>query len=232
MDVPVTAVSEEALQQPTRARLFALLTKLKRPASTEELAARVGLHRSGVRVHLQRLQAAGLIERQRAPQLRGRPRNAWSVSAQAQPVGRRPDAYAELAAWLASAIPSQAGRLREVERAGRRLGRQLVANELDLPLDQRVTAIFAALGFQPRPPSTTASSLCFELGNCPYRAAVRANQPVVCTLHRGLTQGLLDTIEPQAVLRAFVPRDPEQAGCLIEVEAPHPLAASGDQTPG
>lgn len=218
VDLPVA--SEDVLQQPTRARLFALLTELKRPSSTEELAARVGLHRSGVRVHLERLYAAGLVERQRAPQARGRPRDAWSVSALAQPGGQRPDAYTELAGWLASAIPPQAARLREVETAGRRLGRQLAADELDLPLHQRVQAIFAALGFQPRPPSTRANTICFELGNCPYRAAVRANQPVVCTLHRGITRGLLDTLEPQATLRAFVPRDPDDAGCLIEIEPP------------
>jgi predicted ArsR family transcriptional regulator len=230
MDLPQSAGSEDVLQQPTRARLFALLAALKGPASTEQVAARLGLHRSGVRVHLERLEAAGLVERRRAPQPRGRPRDAWSISARAQPGGERPRAYAELAGWLASAIPPQAERLREVETAGRRLGRQLAADTLDLALDQRIQAMLAALGFQPSAPSTKANTVCFELGNCPYRAAVRANQPVVCTLHRGLTQGLLDTVEPQAVLRAFVPRDPDQAGCLIEIEAPS--SSSRDKAPG
>jgi hypothetical protein len=63
-----------------------------------------------------------------------------------------------------------------------------------------------------------ADTTRFELGNCPYRAAVRANQPVVCTLHRGLTRGLLDRLEPRAALSDFVPRDPDHAGCLIEIE--------------
>jgi predicted ArsR family transcriptional regulator len=230
MDLPASPARNDVLRQPTRSRLFALLAELKTPVATEELAARVGLHRSGVRVHLERLEAAGLVERQRAPQARGRPRVAWSISARAQPGGERPHAYAELAGWLASAIPSEADRLREVEMAGRTLGRQMAVSALDLPLDQRVHAIFAALGFQPRPPSTDGNTVCFELGNCPYRAAVRANQPVVCVLHRGLTQGLLDTLEPRAVLGAFVPRDPDQAGCLIEIEAPS--SGSGDQTRG
>jgi predicted ArsR family transcriptional regulator len=56
------------------------------------------------------------------------------------------------------------------------------------------------------------------LGNCPYRDAVRENQEVVCTLHRGLTRGLLDMLEPQAKLAAFVPRDPDEAGCLVELQ--------------
>jgi predicted ArsR family transcriptional regulator len=113
-----------------------------------------------------------------------------------------------------------------VEAAGRRLGWELAADELDLPLDQRVEAILAALGFQPRAVEAAAGAPCFVLGNCPYRAAVRANQPVVCTLHRGLTQGLLDRLDPAAALRAFVPRDPDEAGCVIEIETGRPGASS------
>ena len=64
----------------------------------------------------------------------------------------------------------------------------------------------------------TAGRVLFRLGNCPYREAVRENQPVVCALHRGLTRGLLDQLDPAARLADFVPKDPDRAGCLIEVE--------------
>src|SRR4051795_8961165 len=46
MDVPS---QPDALALPTRRRLFAELGELRRPAGTEELAARVGLHPNGVR---------------------------------------------------------------------------------------------------------------------------------------------------------------------------------------
>jgi hypothetical protein len=39
----------------------------------------------------------------------------------------------------------------------------------------------------------------------------------VCTLHRGMTRGLLDAIAPGTKLAGFVPRDPYAAGCLIEL---------------
>jgi hypothetical protein len=39
----------------------------------------------------------------------------------------------------------------------------------------------------------------------------------VCTLHRGMTRGLLDAIAPRTRLAGFVPRDPDTAGCLIEL---------------
>jgi predicted ArsR family transcriptional regulator len=78
-----------------------------------------------------------------------------------------------------------------------------------------------ALGFAPqREPAKGRVS--FRLGNCPYREAVRANQPVVCALHRGLTRGLLDQLDGAARLADFVPKDPARAGCLIEVEGFEP----------
>ena len=208
---------DELLSQRTRGRLFRALVALRRPATTEELASEVELHRTGVRMHLERLERAGLVERHRVRQARGRPRDAWSVAPDAWPRDRRPDAYADLATWLAAATSTDPGRLLEMEQAGRRLGRELGEGGPAVAIEERLQAAFAALGFQPRRRPDKPGRLCFELGNCPYKAAVRANQPVVCTLHRGLTRGMLDVVQPSAELRAFVPRDPEDAGCLIEI---------------
>jgi len=46
---------------------------------------------------------------------------------------------------------------------------------------------------------------------------VRKNQPTICTLHKGITRGLLDVLHPDVKLAGFVPRDPDEAGCLIEL---------------
>lgn len=82
-----------------------------------------------------------------------------------------------------------------------------------------------SLGFAPRRSRTGRDSATFKLGHCPYRDAVRANQPVVCALHRGLTLGLLDQVLPTAALRSFIPEDPDRAGCLIEVDGLNRAAA-------
>lgn len=207
----------DSLVQPARARVLELVDALGGSATSEELAGRLRRHRSGVRVHLERLEAAGLIERRRVRQARGRPRDLWSITPAGRSARRRPDPSAELAGWLAGAIPARPDRLREVEAAGRRLGQRLSEGDAEVALDDRLARVFSALGFEPRSRAADGGGVCFELGNCPYRSAVRANQAVVCTLHRGLTRGLLDRVAPQATLRSFVPKDPDRAGCLIEI---------------
>ena len=211
----------DVLAQPSRARLFAHLAGLGRPAGTNELAAELGLHPSGVRVHLERLRAAGLVARERVPQKIGRPRDSWSIAPDALPSGEPRDAYPRLARWLARSIPARPARLREVERAGRELGREL--QPAGGVAEESMGRALTALGFAPQRQPAKAGRVLFRLGNCPYREAVRENQPVVCALHRGLTRGLLDQLDPAARLTDFVPKDPDRAGCLIEVEGFEPV---------
>jgi hypothetical protein len=46
---------------------------------------------------------------------------------------------------------------------------------------------------------------------------VRENQQAICALHKGITRGLLDVLHADAKLAGFVPYDPNEAGCLIEL---------------
>lgn len=208
----------DVLAQPTRARLFARLASLGQPAGTDQLATEFGLHPSGVRVHLECLRAAGLITRDRVPQPLGRPRDSWSIAPDALPGGEPPDAYRRLARWLARSIPPSPARLRDVERAGRELGRELPPDDSPSLPDETMGRMLTALGFAPHRERLGPGRVVFRLGNCPYREAVRENQPVVCGLHRGLTRGLLDGLAPTARLAGFVPEDADRAGCLIEIE--------------
>lgn len=229
MDLP-TGAGHDVLAQPTRARLFSLLDELKRPASTEELAQELGLHPNGVRVHLERLLEAELVARTRSPRPRGRPRDEWSIAPDARPGGESPNAYGDLVRWLARAIPARQSRLRDVEAAGREIGREL-APKAAVPADVAMRSALSALGFQPELDMKQGTLAC-TLGNCPYRDAVRENQEVVCTLHRGLTRGLLDIIDPKAKLTSFVPRDPDAAGCLIEVRGLSAATGAVSDEPG
>jgi predicted ArsR family transcriptional regulator len=213
MDLPLPA--EDALAQPTRAQIFTFLVEKRGPAGTEELAEQFGLHPNGIRRHLERLLEGGFVTRSRVHSGKGRPRDSWAVSPDAHPGGQRPRAYADLATWLARAIPDNANRIREVERAGREIGRELAPPPGQDTAEDLRDAL-AALGFEPTLERGEKGFTCC-LGNCPYRDTVRENQAIVCGLHRGITAGILEELDPQAKLTRFEPRDPEQAGCVVEV---------------
>lgn len=217
IDLPSPTESDAVLALPSRAQLFALLCSLKRPAGVEELAEATELHPNGVRIHLERLRDASLLERSTVSSGRGRPHHEWTVAADAMPGGRAPVAYRDLARWLGRAIGARRTGLRDIERQGREIGREIAPTDSDTPPVETMHSALAALGFAPRE-RKRRDGVTFELGNCPYRDAVGENQPLVCTLHRGISRGLLDQIAPEAKLADFVAKDPYRAGCLIAVD--------------
>lgn len=214
------AAQSAALAQASRARLFRVLGDLQRPAGTEELAQLLGLHPNGVRTHLERLEDAGLVVREREPRPRGRPRDSWSIDPTAGPAADPPHAYADLSRWLVRGLASRKKGSKVVEATGRDVGRELAAEGDARSPEERMHRALARLGFRPERSVTRDGKLNYTLASCPYREAVRENQPVVCALHRGLTRGLLDGLSPSTELTAFVPHDPDVAGCMIQVEGP------------
>ncbi len=221
MDAPLVSSPDDVLAQPTRARLFAILGELKRPAGTVELAERLDLHPNGVRIHLERMQQAGLVERARVRDKRGRPPDAWTIAADARPGGSSPRAYQDLGRWLARALRARPRTLRGIEETGRQIGREIAPQGAGADAFE---ASLTALGFQPVAEAGDDDRVTFCLRNCPYRDAVHENQPAICALHKGITRGLLDVLAPEVKLSAFVPHDPDKAGCLIELRAPRTSA--------
>jgi predicted ArsR family transcriptional regulator len=221
MDVPVRP--GDTLSQPTRARLFALLGELRRPVATHELSEHLGLHPNGVRLHLERMLSAGLVERRRERIARGRPRDTWVISPEAQPGGDPPAAYTNLARWLVRALVGTGARVRDVESAGQAIGRDLsaeLAPDAKRGDEQEWFDALVALGFAPERERLDRDRLVYHLRNCPYREAVAERQTLVCGLHRGITRGLLEGIDPETRMVGFEARDPGPAGCTIRLRGP------------
>lgn len=193
-----------------------MLGDLKRPAGTGELAQALKLHPNGVRIHLDRMEQAGLVQRVRVRQQRGRPADTWRIAPQARPGGSAPSAYQDLGRWLARAFRAGARGTKGIEATGHQIGREL-APEDAMPSAEAFETSLTALGFQPTIERRDADRTTFCLGNCPYRDAVNENQPAICALHKGITRGLLNAFAPDAKLTAFVPEDPDRAGCMIEI---------------
>jgi predicted ArsR family transcriptional regulator len=215
MELPPTP-EHDVLALPIRARLFEALAGLRRPATTQELAVLVGRHPNTVRVQLRRMADAGLLECRRLAQRRGRPRQEWAILPSARPAGQPPQAHGELSRWLARAVGTGEALL-GIERAGREIGREIAPQAEGRPLAEAMQDVLTSLGFAPRSEPHGPDSLRYVLGNCPYRDAAAENPAAICTLHRGITTGLLDKLRPQAQLQDFVPRDPYAAGCLIDL---------------
>jgi predicted ArsR family transcriptional regulator len=212
----VTLGEGDVLSQPTRARLFTLLDTLRRPARTTELAEALRLHPNGVRIHLERMERAGLVARARVRSGRGRPPDAWTIAPGARPGGRAPHGYRDLGRWLVRALTASPADVDAIEATGRQIGRELAPRDAAPGLDTLVSSL-TALGFAPSIDRRDRDGVRVCLHNCPYAEAVHENQPVVCALHLGLTRGLLDGVQPSAVLAGFSPRDPDEAGCVIEL---------------
>ena len=104
----VEPVSTTYWRNLARPRPFALLSELKGPAGTAELAAEfVNSHPNGVRLHLEQMQAALLCSSARAPASLAGARGTHGQSPpRLLPAGQRPNAYLDLGCGLACAIPA------------------------------------------------------------------------------------------------------------------------------
>lgn len=191
-----------------RQRILELVREHEGAVDAGELAARMGLHITTVRFHLDALCGEGAIERTRITRVgRGRPRTGYLA------VRERLD-YQGLAEILALELGDTADkRRRRAEAAGRRWATRIEAGSAredvggvavsdsvrpGKTLDDEaamVAAAFAKMGFDPElTPAATAtaeSQRTIRLRACPVRNLARAHPEVGCALHRGLLQGLL-----------------------------------------
>lgn len=215
------AASETPQDSPaarTEDQLILLLRESDGALDTATISRRLRLHPNGVRRKLQQLVARGIVERERAQEGIGRPRDLWRLGARAIAETDRPHTGWAIARSLARAIPATPARLREVDDAGAELGREFAAQLGPIPESDSLDMLdhaLEALGFEPRRSASGADGAQYKLTVCPYAEAVRVNPQVVCTLHRGIIRGVLDEIDPAYELTRFEPKDPDCAGCIV-----------------
>jgi predicted ArsR family transcriptional regulator len=181
----------------SRARVLDLLRAAGGPLGVREVADRAGLHANTARFHLDGLVGAGLATRE--PQLRetpGRPTMAYRATGGDRPMGQR--RYRLLAEMLTSMI---AGMVPEPQaaaaEAGREWGRYLTEQPppyQGLAAEQAVAKLASALeeiGFAPEVVAE-AEGYQLRLHQCPFREVAERHPDVVCAMHLGLLQGVLE----------------------------------------
>jgi predicted ArsR family transcriptional regulator len=199
----------KALADDTRFRLFRHLRLVGRPVSVREMSRRLSLHPNTLRPHLRRLEEAGLVTHQvrKNPGV-GRPQTLYRAL---EPVDGGDLGFRLLAEMLCGLVRSR----RDVERASglaREWGQYLVTQGgpkpgARLPARQNLAALqdaMARAGFDPRF-RRSGPQVEVTLRNCPFRALVDDHRELVCTLHRGLIEGILSGLKPGLVLREFRP---------------------------
>lgn len=181
----------------SRERVLTALRAAGAPVGRAEVARRTGLHPNTARFHLDGLVTAGLAERMGAERNGpGRPRTLYAPSAEESRAGRR--SYRLLAAILTAYLADHSPRPGAAAvRAGRAWGQLLVHRG---PRPRRVGAraatrtlvdILDELGFEPEAGSTGGQIL---LHHCPFREAALEHPDVVCGIHLGLMQGVVNEL--------------------------------------
>jgi len=214
----------KALGDETRFAMYRELARSTAAMSAQDLAERLGLHANTVRLHLERLRDAGLVDVE--PVRRGtvgRPQHLYFLSPGAPALGFDPPAHALLAglmAALAERIGADAADAADTGRAwGADSGRRTRARSCLRALE----AELARLGFEPSLEAADGAhegSTRIEFLHCPFRELAEAYPELVCNLHRGLCEGVVDAAGGGRVEEFATLYDPEPCHVVVGVGYP------------
>lgn len=214
----------KALADDTRYAVYRELATSTSARSAQELADRLGVHANTVRLHLERLREVGLVDAEAIHRgTVGRPQHLYFLAAGAPGLGFDPPAHALLAGLLAAlaervgADPDDAadtGHAWGVE-AGSRTRSSSCLNALESELGR--------LGFEPSVgpgdgPSEGRTRI--EFLHCPFRELAEAYPELVCNLHRGLCEGVVDRVGGGTVEEFATLYDPEPCHVTVAVGYP------------
>jgi predicted ArsR family transcriptional regulator len=202
----------------SRSRVLSALTDANAALSAEDVAERVDLHVNTVRFHLDALVEAGMAERASERRTRpGRPRTLYAASPDAPRAGER--SYRLLAQILAGYLSAKSEQpAADARAAGEVWGRYLAERPAPFAqIDARAATAqlvdaLAEVGFAPEARSADGDGGTAQvlLHHCPFREVAERHREVVCSVHLGLMQGLLDELDAPVTtprLDAFVEPD-------------------------
>lgn len=201
-----------ALGAPTRHAIFLALASAGSPVKVAALTQRFALNHNAIRQHLAKLLDAGLIVEESGPQAgRGRPARFYRLapSADAWLTG---GPYEQLALMLLR-LHQSGGTPRQV---GAEAGRQIRPHDADVDAAAVLELEMARRGFLPRRTQSEAS-LELILDRCPFAAAAAHDPDVICEMHRGLAEGIIEAVAGQPAVVEVVRRPPEWAGCRLKL---------------
>jgi predicted ArsR family transcriptional regulator len=220
MNEPAPIEIHKALADDTRYRLYRYLRLSGRPVAVRELATRLGLHANTIRPHLRRLVDAGLVssETRRSPSAVGRPQTVYTAVSIEGREGRDYRLLADILATLVAGSRARSG----AQELAREWGDYVMTRHAPPPGARRPGPNLAALrdaladaGFDPRFRRRGNRSVEIALRGCPFRDLLEEHRDLVCTVHRGLLEGMFEGARPRLHLRSFEPLADRGSVCRV-----------------
>jgi predicted ArsR family transcriptional regulator len=187
----------KALGDETRYAMYEELARSTAALSASELAERLGIHANTVRLHLERLREVGLIDVEAVHRgTVGRPQHLYFLSATAPGLGFDPPAHALLAGLLAAMAERVGADAADAADTGRSWGTDAGTRTRASGCLGALEAELTKLGFEPALESDGSDGrpARIEFLHCPFRDLAEAYPELVCNLHRGLCEGVVDAV--------------------------------------
>lgn len=221
-DRPTRLAILKALGDNTRYAVYLELARSAVPLTTADIAETLELHPNTVRPHLERMRDVGLLAIETDPRGGvGRPQHRYSLSADAPSLGLEPPSFPLLARMLLRLAAATGAGAEEAADAGRDQGRADAADWLGADCLDAVAGELLELGFDPAVVvENDQATVAFT--HCPFRELAETHPDVVCSLHRGMVEGLVDEVGGGRVtaFNSLVHRTPCQVALLIEPPPP------------
>ena len=207
-----------ALGDPTRYEIFRLVAE-SGPLGVAPITARLGLNHNAIRQHLTKLCEAGLlIEEVARPGGPGRPPLQYRLAPAVAGSWGTPAPYEELSLLLLELLHGQASPYEVGFAAGQRTAAAAPADAQ--PIDV-IEDDLARRGFEPAR-LRNGEAVELALRRCPFESAAAANPDVVCELHRGIAEGVVDSLGEDVELVELLVREPGHRDCRLRVQLPDP----------
>ena len=214
----------KALGDETRYALYRELATSTAPLSASELAERLGLHANTVRLHLDRLRDAGLVDVEAVHRgTVGRPQHRYFLADGAPGLGFDPPAHVLLAGLLAALAERVGADAADAADTGHAWGAAAGKRARTRSCLKALEAELTRLGFEPAADTADGEyegATRIDFLHCPFRDLAEAYPELVCNLHRGLCEGVVDQVGGGVVEEFATLYDPEPCHVTVSVGYP------------
>ncbi|MET0422085.1 MAG: helix-turn-helix domain-containing protein [Acidimicrobiia bacterium] len=215
----------KALGDETRYAMYQELARSTAALSAQDLADALGIHANTVRLHLDRLREAGLVDAEAVHRgTVGRPQHLYFLAPGAPSLGFDPPAHALLAGLLAALAERVGADGAEATAIGRVWGADAGKRARSHDCLGALERELSRLGFEPAVElmddvidGAGGDRTRIEFLHCPFRELAEAYPELVCNLHRGLCEGVVESAGGGRVEEFATLYDPQPCHVVVGV---------------